>query len=154
MAQDPPPHHPHQQHSSAPALSATRRHRVPARHPLAALTDGPAGTIAASTSAHDPELADEPPAPTAALFPDLPTGLNQLLFTAEQAGVLLTIRPSWLRRAAAEGTIASTYLGKHLRFSLGDLSAIITAGARGHRPEPARTPPTPAASQPATLTRT
>ena len=154
MAQDPSPRHPHQQHSSAPAVSATRRHRVPVRHPLAALTDDPARTLAAPTTVHDPDPAEQPPSPGAALFPDLPAGLNQLLFTAEQAGVLLTIRPSWLRRAAADGAIASTYLGKHLRFSLDDLSAIIAAGARGYRPEPAHTPPTPAAGQPAAPPRT
>ncbi|MBR7826619.1 helix-turn-helix domain-containing protein [Actinospica sp. MGRD01-02] len=69
------------------------------------------------------------------LFPCTPHGIRQLLYTPEQAAVLLTVRPSWLRRAAAEGEIACTYLGKHLRFSDADLHAIIADNAFGPRSE-------------------
>ena len=86
--------------------------------------------------------ADHRPRPTpvrdpgpAAAFPRLPQGLTCMLFTADQAALLLNVRVSWLQRAASEGTIASTYLGKHQRFSMTDLHAIIAAGARGYRPD-------------------
>jgi excisionase family DNA binding protein len=69
------------------------------------------------------------------LFPQLPPGVRPLAYTPEQAAVLLAVRPSWLRRAAAAGEIACTYLGKHLRFSDADLHAIIADNAAGPRPE-------------------
>ena len=71
--------------------------------------------------------------PGSGLFPVLPVGLTPLLFTAEQAGVLLAVSASWLRRGAAEGVIASTYIGKYLRFSLADMASIVRGGARGPR---------------------
>jgi len=100
-------------------------------HPLAALTNPP-----------DPELElprDEvdaiPTSQIALPFPALPPGIRLLLYTPDQAAVLLAVRPSWLRRAAAEGSIACTYLGKHLRFSDADLHAIVTDNAFGPRPD-------------------
>ena len=110
-------------------------------HPLSALP----GSAPSTASAHRAPVADDPGdlhEQCTARFPVLPAGLTQLLFTAEQAAVLLAVRASWLRRAAAEGAIASTYLGKHLRFSHADLLAIIATGARGYRPAP--TGPAPA----------
>lgn len=68
-----------------------------------------------------------------AAFPALPPGVTQILFTPGQAAVLLAVRPSWLRRAAGEGAVPSTLLGKHLRFSLDDLHAAAANGARGRR---------------------
>lgn len=69
------------------------------------------------------------------LFPELPAGIRPLAYTPEQAGVLLAVRPSWLRRAAGAGEIACTYLGRQLRFSPADLHAIIADNAAGPRPE-------------------
>ena len=57
------------------------------------------------------------------------------------------MRASWLRRAAAEGTIACTFVGKHLRFSDADLAAIIAHGARGPRPEHDAEPAAPPAAK-------
>lgn len=119
----------------APHGPGSIRRGAPMPHPLSALPGSAPSTEAAQRArvADDPgDLGDQ----CAARFPVLPAGLTQLLFTAEQAAVLLAVRASWLRRAAAEGAIASTYLGKHLRFSHADLLAIIAAGARGYRPAP------------------
>lgn len=52
-----------------------------------------------------------------------------VLYTPAEAAALLRVRPSWLTRKAAARAIACTYLGKHLRFSPADLTAIIAAGA-------------------------
>jgi excisionase family DNA binding protein len=51
------------------------------------------------------------------------------LYTAEQAAALLQVSPSWLRKKATARAIPCTFIGKHLRFSVTDLSAIIAAGA-------------------------
>ncbi|MEO3861700.1 helix-turn-helix domain-containing protein [Acrocarpospora sp. B8E8] len=56
---------------------------------------------------------------------------SKLLYTPNEAAVLLGVKPSWLRRKAAARAIPCTFLGKHLRFSRGDLEAIAVAG---HRP--------------------
>jgi hypothetical protein len=135
----------HAPHSPQPGRGGTPRpsRRAPMPHPLAALSsDTPPDTARSRVPA--PTVPDDGPDPPTAHFPTLPHGLTQLLFTAEQAGVLLAVRASWLRRAAAEGAIASTYLGKHLRFSHADLLAIIAAGARGYRPAPQDGAPTAA----------
>ncbi|WFE27613.1 helix-turn-helix domain-containing protein [Solwaraspora sp. WMMD791] len=55
---------------------------------------------------------------------------TQLLYTAEQAAVLLQVNPSWLRKKATARTIPCTFIGKHLRFSPTDLKTIIAAGAQ------------------------
>jgi hypothetical protein len=47
-----------------------------------------------------------------------------LLYTAEQAAVLLQVRPSWLRRKAAARAVPCRLLGKHLRFSRTDIETI------------------------------
>ena len=125
----------------APHRAGPGRRGAPMPHPLSALPSSAPSTAPAQRAriADDPgDLGDQ----STARFAALPAGLTQLLFTAEQAAVLLAVRASWLRRAAAEGTIASTYLGKHLRFSHADLLAIIATGARGYRPAP--TDPAPA----------
>jgi excisionase family DNA binding protein len=82
-----------------------------------------------------PQGKQAPPADGAPVFPQLPSGIRPIAYTPEQAAVLLAVRPSWLRRAAAEGEIACTYLGKHLRFSDADLHAIIADNAAGPRPD-------------------
>jgi len=59
-----------------------------------------------------------------------------LLYTAEQAAALLQVSPAWLRRKAAARLVPCTFVGKHLRFTAGDLEAIIAAGrqeSRGQR---------------------
>ena len=126
--------------SMAPPGSGPGRRGAPMPHPLSALP----GSAPSTAPVHRAPVAEDSGSlhdESAARFPALPAGLIQLLFTAEQAAVLLAVRASWLRRAAAEGAIASTYLGKHLRFSHADLLAIIATGARGYRPAP--TQPTP-----------
>jgi excisionase family DNA binding protein len=102
-------------------------------HPLAPQAAGHGDTPFLSAA---PDEKDREDLAAAAQFPLLPPGARQLLYTPEQAATLLAVRASWLRRAAGEGTIACTYLGKHLRFSDDDLQAIITGGARGWRPDP------------------
>lgn len=56
-----------------------------------------------------------------------------LVFTPEQAAVLLGVKASWLRRKAAARAVPCTFLGKHLRFSRADLEAIIAAGEQTPR---------------------
>ena len=119
----------------APHRAGPGRRGAPMPHPLSALP----GSAPSTAPAHRARVADDSGDfhdQGTARFPVLPAGLTQPLFTAEQAAVLLAVRASWLRRAAAEGAIASPYLGKHLRFSHADLLAIIAAGARGYRPTP------------------
>jgi excisionase family DNA binding protein len=66
---------------------------------------------------------------------------GQVLYTPEQAAVLLQVRPSWLRKKAAARAVPCTFVGKHLRFSAADVAAIVAAGhqepqprSRGRRP--------------------
>ena len=58
-----------------------------------------------------------------------------VLYTAEQAAMLLQVRPSWLRRKAAARAVPCRFLGKHLRFSRADIETI----AEGEAP-PTRRP--------------
>ena len=51
------------------------------------------------------------------------------MIKAEQAAELLQVRPSWLRRKAAARAVPCRYVGKHLRFSRADLTAIADASA-------------------------
>jgi excisionase family DNA binding protein len=64
------------------------------------------------------------------------------LYTPAAAAALLAVPASWLQRKAAARLIPSTFLGKHLRFSHTDLTAIIAAGQRpaitGHGPSRSR----------------
>jgi excisionase family DNA binding protein len=53
-----------------------------------------------------------------------------LLYTPQQAAALLQVRESWLRKKAAARAIPCTFLGKHLRFSPADLTAIVAAAAQ------------------------
>ncbi|MGC9667678.1 helix-turn-helix domain-containing protein [Planosporangium sp. 12N6] len=62
---------------------------------------------------------------------------NQLLYTPAEAAARLRIRESWLRRKAAARQIPCTFLGKHLRFSVADLTAIVAQHGQaptGRRP--------------------
>ncbi len=43
---------------------------------------------------------------------------------------MLRVRESWLRKKASARVIPCTFIGKHLRFSEHDVTAIITAGAK------------------------
>jgi excisionase family DNA binding protein len=54
----------------------------------------------------------------------------QLLYSVEEAAVVLRVRPSWLRRKAAAREIPCTHVGRHLRFSHTDLTAIVAASAQ------------------------
>lgn len=92
--------------------------RPPAR---ARTTAGPRTQACPSPEVEEPTDETSPADPPAA----------PLLYTAEQAAVLLAVSPGWLRRAAGEGRVYSVLIGKHLRFSRHDLDELI---ARGHRP--------------------
>lgn len=52
------------------------------------------------------------------------------LHTPAEAAKILKVRESWLRAKAAARVIPCTFVGKHLRFSTGDLAQIMTDGAR------------------------
>jgi len=68
-----------------------------------------------------------------------------LLYTPAEAARRLHVPESWLRRKAAARTVPCTFLGKHLRFSPTDLTAIIAAAAQpatGRRRPRRRTPTT------------
>ena len=69
---------------------------------------------------------------------------SELLYTPAEAAQLLKIRESWLRRKAAARQVPCTFLGKHLRFSTADLTAIVAAAARpaGARKPRRRSTPT------------
>ncbi len=56
-----------------------------------------------------------------------------MLFTAEQAAVILQLRPSWLRRKAAARAVPCRFVGKHLRFARGDLETIAEMSAQKPR---------------------
>jgi excisionase family DNA binding protein len=63
--------------------------------------------------------------------PRSPTASNPpRLHTAQQAADLLQVPVSWLRKKATARAIPCTFIGKHLRFSPADLTAIINAGTR------------------------
>ncbi|ASO21075.1 excisionase family DNA binding protein [Actinoalloteichus hoggarensis] len=62
-----------------------------------------------------------------------PRDRSVLLYSPAEAARLLAVRESWLRRAAGRRLIRCTFLGKHLRFSEADLTAVIAAGARPAR---------------------
>ena len=55
------------------------------------------------------------------------------LYTPAQAAEMLAVKESWLRRKAGMRAIPSTFVGKHLRFSVADLRAIAALGARTTR---------------------
>lgn len=57
------------------------------------------------------------------------TAVEPLLYTAEQAAVLLQVRPSWLRRKTAARAVPCRFLGKHLRFSRSDIETIAESSA-------------------------
>ena len=69
-----------------------------------------------------------PPRPGRPWRPAGPGG--PLLYTPAENAARLQVRESWLRRKAAAQQVPCTFLGKHLRFSPTDLTAIITAAAR------------------------
>jgi excisionase family DNA binding protein len=57
-------------------------------------------------------------------------GAGEPQVLAEQAADLLGVKPSWLRRKAAARAVPCTFVGKHLRFSDHDVTAIVQAGQR------------------------
>ncbi|MEV5302929.1 helix-turn-helix domain-containing protein [Amycolatopsis methanolica] len=59
-----------------------------------------------------------------------------MLFTTEQAAVILQVRPSWLRRKAAARAVPCRFVGKHLRFARADLEAIAEMSAQKPRKSP------------------
>ncbi len=81
--------------------------------------------------------------------PSTTAPVEALLYTPAEAARLLQVRESWLRKKAAAGAIPRTMLGKHLRFSPANLTAIVAAftqpatGRRTHRrkPRPTRRQP-------------
>ncbi|MDT0263108.1 helix-turn-helix domain-containing protein [Jatrophihabitans lederbergiae] len=75
------------------------------------------------------------PTATASAKPGEPAAADAaLLYTPAQAARLLSVPESWLRKRAGQRLIPCTFLGKHLRFSRRDLTAIADAGARLPRP--------------------
>jgi hypothetical protein len=54
---------------------------------------------------------------------------SELHTVAEAAGIL-KVRDSWLKTKAAARLIPCTFVGKHLRFSDGDIAEIMRTGAR------------------------
>jgi excisionase family DNA binding protein len=60
---------------------------------------------------------------------------NELHTVTEAAGIL-KVHESWLRTKAAARLIPCTFIGKHLRFSDGDIAEIMRAGS--HRPVTSR----------------
>jgi excisionase family DNA binding protein len=52
------------------------------------------------------------------------------LYTPAEAGEMLKVPESWLRKKAAARAIPCTFVGKHLRFSAEDIEKIIKAGTR------------------------
>ena len=52
------------------------------------------------------------------------------LYTAAEAAGILKVRESWLKTKATARLIPCTFIGKHLRFSDGDIAGIMKAGAR------------------------
>ena len=72
-----------------------------------------------------------PPSVPAPARPDEAPADTRVLLTPEQAAELLQVRPSWLRRKAAARAIPCRYLGKHLRFTHADLTAIAEQSAAG-----------------------
>jgi excisionase family DNA binding protein len=87
--------------------------------------------------ARRPHPAADAHQPTATPQTAAPEADATLLYTPAEAAQLLKVRESWLRKKAAARTIPCTFLGKHLRFSPTDLTAIITGSAQpavGRRP--------------------
>jgi len=84
---------------------------------------------AARAEAHPHSTSSPPPVPK--------------LHTPSEAAGILAVRESWLRRKAGQRLIPCTFLGKHLRFSDADLTAIADSGhqqpvhPRGRRNRPA-----------------
>ena len=60
-------------------------------------------------------------------------GGEWLLFTPARAAEVLAVRESWLRRKAGRREVPCTFVGKHLRFSVEDLRAIVAGGSRPAR---------------------
>ncbi|WP_233160114.1 DNA-binding protein [Pseudonocardia sp. MH-G8] len=84
-----------------------------------------------------PSTPDSPP-PPGGTNPPGPTLLP--LYTPAAAAELLTVRESWLRRKATARAVPCTFLGKHLRFSPADITAIAAAAAQpAHTSRPPRT---------------
>ena len=52
------------------------------------------------------------------------------LHTAAEAAGIRKVRESWLKTKASARLIPCTFVGKHLRFSDGDIAEIMKAGAR------------------------
>ena len=75
------------------------------------------------------------PTGTTTAEPDDPGAVDAaLLYTPTQAARLLSVPESWLRKRAGQRLVPCTFLGKHLRFSRRDLTAIVDAGGRPPRP--------------------
>lgn len=53
---------------------------------------------------------------------------QKVLLTTAEAAARLHVSPSWLKRRAAAGTVPHVRLGRSVRFSEADISAIIESG--------------------------
>jgi hypothetical protein len=105
--------------------------RPPAkRQPAARPTPTPvASDVPLADRGHEHRTAEQLPPATAVATPLA----EQLLFSPEQAGVLLQVPGSWLRKQAAAGTISSILLGRRLLFARADLDALIETNRRPAR---------------------
>jgi excisionase family DNA binding protein len=70
------------------------------------------------------------------------------LHTPTEAARILKVPESWLRKKAAARVIPCTFVGKHLRFSDGDITEIVQAGARHPASRTQRSPHGRRASRP------
>src|SRR5262249_31578129 len=77
----------------------------------------------------DMSNSSNPDSPATRTGPEDPAG-TQLLYSVEEAAVVLRVRASWLRRKAGAREIPCTHVGRHLRFSHADLTAIVAAAAQ------------------------
>jgi excisionase family DNA binding protein len=87
----------------------------------AAAAEASVDETAADAASGRPSSTDPPPVCAVPLLP---------LYTAAEAARLLAVPESWLRRRVTARQVPYTVLGKHLRFSHADLTAIATAAAR------------------------
>jgi excisionase family DNA binding protein len=116
--------------------TAPRQVRKPLTAPLHDATPQPPPDTQDPQEVQDPPKPPDPKAPGAldgALpgpEPAMESPPARLLHTPEQAAVLLQVPASWLRKKAAAHLVPHTRIGRHLRFSDADLTAIIHHGAR------------------------
>lgn len=66
----------------------------------------------------------------------LPTRSESVLLTIDEAAAMLSVPTTWLKKRVASHTVACTRLGRHIRFTREQVSAIIDAAAQPVAPQP------------------